>query len=106
VYQLDGTGKPIPPACKTRHWPAYLESYVQKLVTLDRAAVCSWRIASRKTDPLDDLGQAILAVAFSPDFLRRHYQLEGHGQTRLAAETSLGALCAVPDGRECARNWV
>jgi len=55
---------------------------------------------------MDDLGQAILAVAFSPCFRRRRHQLEGHGQTRLAAQTSPGPLRAVPDGRECARNRV
>jgi len=30
--------------------------------------------------PLDDLGQAVLAVEFAPFLLRRHHQLEGHGQ--------------------------
>ena len=40
--------------------------------------------------PLDDLGQAVLAVEFAPFLLRRHHQLEGHGQTGFAAETSFG----------------
>ena len=57
-------------------------------------------------NPLDDLGQAILAVELAPFFLRRHHQLEGHGQTGFAAETSLGALGAMPDGRECAFDRV
>ncbi len=39
-------------------------------------------------NPLDDLGQAVLAVEFAPFLLRRHHQLERHGQTSLAAEAS------------------
>ena len=57
-------------------------------------------------NPLDDLGQAVPAVEFAPFFLRRHHQLERHGQTGLAAEASLGAFCAMPDGGECAFDWV
>jgi len=51
-------------------------------------------------NPLDDLGEAILAVEFSPFFLRRHHQLEGHGQPGFAAEASFVSFRAVPDGRE------
>ncbi len=51
-------------------------------------------------NPLDDLGQAILAVEFSPFLLGGHHQLVGHGQSGLAAEAPLGAFCAMPDGGE------
>ena len=56
--------------------------------------------------PLDDLGQAVLAVEFAPFALRRHHQLERHGQPGLAAETPLGAFRAVPDGGEGALDRV
>ena len=51
-------------------------------------------------NPLDDLGQAVLAVEFAPFLLGRHDQLEGHCQSGLSAETPLGAFGAVPDGGE------
>ena len=51
-------------------------------------------------NPLDDLGQAVLAVEFTPFLLRRHHQLECHGQSGLAAEAPFGAFCAMPDGGE------
>ena len=50
-------------------------------------------------NPLDDLGQAALAVEFAPFLLRRHHQLEGHGQSGLAAKASFGAFCAMPARR-------
>ena len=53
-------------------------------------------------NPLDDLGQAVLAVELSPFLLRRHHQREGHGQPGLTAEASLGAFGSVPDGGEAA----
>ena len=51
-------------------------------------------------NPLDDLGQAVLAVEFAPFLLRRYHQLERHRQTGFAAEAPLGAFCAMPDGGE------
>ena len=36
-------------------------------------------------NPLDDLGQAVLAVEFAPFLLRQHHQPEGHGQAGLPA---------------------
>ena len=56
-------------------------------------------------NPLDDLGQAILAVEFSPFLLGGHHQLEGHGQSGLAAVAPLGAFCPVPDGGEDAFDY-
>ena len=46
---------------------------------------------------MDDLGQAVLAVAFALLTLRRHHQLEHHGQPGLSAEASPGALGAMPN---------
>jgi hypothetical protein len=57
-------------------------------------------------NPLDDFGQAILAVEFAPFLLRRHHQLEGHDQTGLTAEAAFGAFCAVSDSREGAFDRV
>ena len=57
-------------------------------------------------NPLDDLGQSVLAVEFAPLLLRRHHQPERHGQPGLAAEASLGAFCAVPDGRKGALDRI
>ena len=57
-------------------------------------------------NPLDDLGQAILAVEFSPFRLGGHHQLVGHGQSSLAAEAPFGAFCAMPDGGEGAFDGV
>ena len=57
-------------------------------------------------NPLDDLWWAVLAIEFAPFLLRRQHQLEGHGQSSLSAEASLGALCAMPDGSEGAFDWV
>ena len=57
-------------------------------------------------NPLYDLWEAVLAVEFSPFLLGRHHQLEGHGQPGLSAEASLGAFCAVADGREDALDRV
>jgi hypothetical protein len=57
-------------------------------------------------NPLDDLGQSVSAVEFAPFLLRRHHQLEGHGQTGFAAEAALGAFRAVPDGGEGALDRV
>ena len=51
-------------------------------------------------NPLDELGQAVLAVEFAPFLLRRHHQLERHGQPGLAAEAPFGAFCAMPDSGE------
>ena len=57
-------------------------------------------------NPLDDFGQAVLAVDFAPFLLRRHHQLERHGQTGLAAEAPLRAFRAMPDRCEGAFNRV
>jgi len=57
-------------------------------------------------NPFYDFGQAVLAVEFAPFALRRHHQLERHGQPGLAAEASLGAFCAVPDGRKGALDRI
>ena len=57
-------------------------------------------------NPLDDLGQSILAVEFAPFLPRRHHQLERHGQTGLAADAPLGAFCAMPDRHEGAFDRV
>ena len=54
--------------------------------------------AVAELNPLDDLGQAVPAVEFAPFLLRRHHQLERHGQTGLAAEASLGAFRALGIG--------
>ena len=53
-----------------------------------------------KLNPLDNLGQAIMAVAFSPFLLGGHHQLVGHSQSSLAAEALLGTFCAMLDGGE------
>lgn len=57
-------------------------------------------------NPLDDLGQAVSAVEFAPFLLRRHHQLEGHGQTGLSAEAPLGAFRSMSDGGEGALDRV
>ena len=62
--------------------------------------------AVAELNPLDDLRQAVLTVEFAPFPLRRHHQLEGHGQPGPATEATFGALGAVPNGREGAFNWV
>ena len=62
--------------------------------------------AVAELNPLDDLGQAALAVELAPFLLCRHHQLERHGQTGLAAEAPLGAFGAVPDGGEGALDRV
>lgn len=56
--------------------------------------------------PPDDLGQAVLAVELSPFPLRRHHQLERHGEAGLAAQAALGAFGAVPDGGEGALDRI
>lgn len=48
-------------------------------------------------NPLNDFRQAVLTVKFAPFLLRRHHQLEGHGEPGLAAEASFGALCSMSD---------
>jgi len=45
-------------------------------------------------NPLDDLGQPVLAVKLAPFLLRRHHQPEGHGKPGLAAQASLGFTTA------------
>ena len=62
--------------------------------------------AVAELNPLNDFREAVLAVEFAPFPLRRHHQLEGHGQPGLAAEASFGAFSAVPNGREGAFNWI
>ena len=56
--------------------------------------------AVAELNPFDDLRQSVPAVEFAPFLLRRHHQLERHGQPGLAAEASLGAFRAMPDGGE------
>ena len=57
-------------------------------------------------NPLDDLWQSILTIELAPFLLGGHHQLEGHGQTGLAAEASLGAFGSMTNGGECAFDWV
>jgi len=45
--------------------------------------------AVAELNPADDLRQAVLAVEFAPFLLRRHHQLERHGQAALAAEVAV-----------------
>ena len=54
-------------------------------------------------NPLDYFWQAVLAVEFSPFLLRRHHQLEGHGQSGLAAEAPL--WCGVGRSRRMMDVW-
>ena len=49
-------------------------------------------------NPLDDFGQAVLAVEFAPFLLGRQHQLVRHRQCRLAAEAALGLGGSMPDG--------
>ncbi len=57
-------------------------------------------------NPLDDLGQTVLAVEPAPFLLRGDHQPESHGQAGFAAETSFGALRSVADGGEGAFDRV
>ena len=49
-------------------------------------------------NPLDDFGQAVLAIEFAPFLLGRQNQLACHRQCRLAAEAAFGPGGSVPDG--------
>ena len=57
-------------------------------------------------NPLDDLGQPVLAVEFAPFLPGRQHQLVRHGQRRLSAEAALGFGGRVPDGGEGALDRV
>ena len=57
-------------------------------------------------NPLDDVGQAVLAVEFAPFLLGRQHQLVCHGQRGLSAEAAPGFGGRVPDGGESALDWV
>ena len=56
--------------------------------------------------PLDDVGQAVLAVEFAPFLLGRQHQLVRHGQRGLSAEAAFGFSGRVPDGGKSALDWV
>ena len=57
-------------------------------------------------NPLDDLGQPVLAVEFAPFLLGRQHQLVCQCQRGLSAEAALGLGCPMPDGREGALDRV
>ncbi len=57
-------------------------------------------------NPLNDLGQAVLAVKSAPFFLDRQHQLVGHGQRRLSAEAAFGLGGSVANGCEGALDQV
>ena len=63
--------------------------------------------AVAELNPADDLRQSITAIELSPFLLRRHHQPEGHGETGLPAEATLGAFRPVSDGGKGAldRIW-
>ena len=57
-------------------------------------------------NPLDDLGQPVLAVEFTPFLPGRQHQLVRHRQRGLSVEASLGFGGRVPDGGERALDGV
>ena len=59
-----------------------------------------------KPDPLNELGQLIVAIEPAPAFLRRIDELEHHGERRLIREAALRADCAVAHGGKGALDRV
>ena len=57
-------------------------------------------------NPLDDFGQAVLAVELAPFLPGREQQLVRHGQRGLSAEAALGLGGPMPDGGESALDRV
>ena len=57
-------------------------------------------------NPLDDFGQAVLAIEFAPFLLGRLHQLMRHRQRRLAAEAAFCLGGSMPDGSKGADHRV